>query len=265
MSERFSYSTAQLDQSSPRTLEEDHDLLKGISLSDDIADFHKVEFSANFWAYARVSRYRETGQTHWANAIFKDEGGGIDLMYDYNYLNRAFQEDPDERDGPYRVVLGIDQKAKTLLPNGLQVGFHAFWYDEEGKLTVIKDQTIFPVDRPRVSFKRVGEDWKLLFYEDVNDWSRRLLKAADEGRSYTSNDHLATTMKVGEEKVVDELAYCLTHDGDKATFVQRTLTGAKVRTMIVPALVDIEKFKHLISAKEWPSLLKEFPLEVTLT
>lgn len=48
MSERFSYSTTQLDPTSPRTLEEEHDLLKGIGPSDDIADFQRLNFRPVF-------------------------------------------------------------------------------------------------------------------------------------------------------------------------------------------------------------------------
>lgn len=264
MAERFEYSTVGLDHSTVRVLEQEHDLLKGVSFDDDIADFQKVEFSPQFWAYVRVSRLKETGETHWANAIFEDEGTGLNLMYDFNYLNRAFQHDPDERDGPYRVVLGIHQKAENLASHGLLIGFHTFWYDQEGQLTVIKDQTLFLVERPKVSLKRAGSDWKVLLFEHVNDEIFTLAKALQEGRKYSTDEHLKGQLKVGEEVVIDELVYSLTQQDGTLTFDQRTVTGSKLRTFNVSNPVDIDRFRVLISGGDWPNLLGEFPIEVRL-
>lgn len=264
MAERFEYSTATFDHSNFKVLEHEHDLLEGIGFSDDIADFQKVEFSKDAWAYVRVSRFRNSGEVHWSNTIFKDEGLGLDFMYDYNYLNRAFQHDPDEQDGPYRVVLGIDQKAKELVSGELPIGFHAFWYDHEGQLTVIKDQTIFPVERPKVSLKRTGSTWKVLFFEHVNDEVYSIVRAHREGRKYSTDDHKKAQLKAGEEVVVDELVYSLTQSDGTLRYELRTATGSKSRTLIVPNPVDIDKFKNLIGSPNWPNLLSDFPIESKL-
>lgn len=264
MAERFDYSTAGIDHTNVRLLEQEHDLLKGMSLGDDVADFQKVEFSKDVWAYVRVSRFRETDEVHWANAIFKDEGRGLDFMYDYNYLNRAFQHDPDERDGPYRVVLGIDQKAEQLVSGELPIGFHTFWYDRDGQLTVIKDQTIFPVKRPKVSLKRNGSTWKVLFFEHINDEVFSIARAMQEGRQYSTDDHLKGILEIGENTIVDELVYSLTQQNGQITYEQRTATGSKLRSFNIPNPVDIEKFKCLIEGENWPSLLNDFPVVASL-
>jgi len=264
MAERFEYSTTTFDRSTVKVLEQEHDLLKGISLGDDIADFQKVEFSKDAWAYVRVSRFRETGGVHWSNAIFKDEGRGLDFMYDYNYLNRAFQHDPDERDGPYRVVLGIDQKAEKLVTGELPIGFHTFWYDQDGQLTVVKDQTIFPVKRPKVSLKRVGATWKVLFFEHINDEIYSIALAMKEGREYSTDEHLKGTVEVGGEVIVDELVYALSQNNGTFSFEQRTATGSKLRSFSIPNPVDVDKFKGTISGENWPNLLSDFPVEARL-
>ena len=264
MAERFEYSTTTFDRSTVKVLEQEHDLLKGISLGDDIADFQKVEFSKDAWAYVRVSRFRETGEVHWSNAIFKDEGQGLDFMYDYNYLNRAFQHDPDERDGPYRVVLGVDQKAKQLVQSELPIGFHTFWYDQYGQLTVIKDQTLFPVKRPKVSLKRAGSTWKILFFEHINDEIYSIAQALKEGREYSTDDHLKGTLEVDGEVMVDELVYSLAQSNGTLNFEQRTATGSRLRSFSIPNPVDIDKFKGLIGGEDWPNLLGDIPEEAKL-
>ena len=103
-----------------------------------------------------------------------------------------------------------------------------------------------------------------MLFEHVNDEIFTLAKALQEGRKYSTDEHLKGQLKVGEEVVIDELVYSLTQQDGTLTFDQRTVTGSKLRTFNVSNPVDIDRFRVLISGGDWPNLLGEFPIEVRL-
>lgn len=262
MPEHFRYSTAELDLRQVKTIGKEGDILKGMSMSDDIANYHQVEFSKDLWAYVRSSWRRENGELHWANAVFKDEATGYELMYDANYLNQAFAFDPDERPGPYRAVVGVAKKGQKPSYGNIPLDNFTFWYDHQGKLKVIKDQGFSTPEYPSISFKRVDDTWKILYYKHANDEIYTFAKESQAGRPYSSDNHMIGTIQSGEEKILNELVYGLHSENGRTRFVLKTVTGSKERIIEVPDPINMDLWKSTLSGEEWEQVLSRFPISI---
>lgn len=262
MSERFRYSTAELQTAQAKTLQKEDDCL-GDMFENQVSNYHMVEFSEDFWAHNRSSWSRDTGELKWANSVFKDESTGYELMYDANYLNQAFAFDPDENPGPYRAVIGVAKKGPKPSYGSIPLDNFTFWYDEQGKLTVIKDQSLSTPEYPKISYKRAGDIWKILYFKHANDEIYTFARESRAGRSYSSDNHKIGTMQIGEEKMIDELVYGLHSENGRTKFVVRTATGSKSRLIEVPDPINMDLWRRTISGDEWPQVLVRFPVEIS--
>lgn len=213
----------------------------------------------NFRAVMSQTFY-ETGEIKWADAVFWDKLRGISVYYDHNYITKCFEDERKDGSGPYKGVVFI--RGELPIPNFPSDLGH-FYYDENGKIGAIKVGD--PIDdpmMPHLRFAKFDKKWKVYRFADANEEIFAMADAAMKNREYSKEIHLACTLEAGEEVIFDEVSYRV--DGNESTLTLATEVsgGLRKRLVEVPAAIDLNIWKEILSSENWTEILKKYPVRI---